>query len=225
MNENKPKYKVSIIGDSISTYPGFNPHNYLVFYRDFRAYVNGIESVDDTWWKQVIDGIGGELCINNSYSGSLVAGKSFPSACSERRCSGLHGEFMPDIILIYIGTNDRGFDVEIGMDAPQDVKRFYGAYRAMLKQLKMNYPSAKIVCGTLLIGRLKDTEEVTYDRFVESDSPYNEAIKLAAKEEECLLADIADGAECYETLDYCHPTKNGHKLMSALWLKALKSIL
>ena len=108
---------------------------------------------------------------------------------------------------------------------PQDTNKFYGAYRAMLKQLKMNYPSAKLGCGTRLMGKLKDTEKETYDRFMKYDSRYNDAIRLATKEEECLLADIAAGDERYETLDYCHPTKNGHKLMSQLWLKALNSIL
>ncbi len=67
-------YKISILGDSISTYVGYNPYGYHVYYRDDRLYDNDITSVNDTWWKQVIDAIGGELCINNSYSGSCVAG-------------------------------------------------------------------------------------------------------------------------------------------------------
>ena len=64
-----PKYKVSILGDSISTYIGYNPRGYAVYYKDDKAYDNEINSVNDTWWKQVIDGLGGELCVNNSYSG------------------------------------------------------------------------------------------------------------------------------------------------------------
>lgn len=166
---------ISIIGDSISTYQGYNPYGYPVYYKDDRAYDNEIESVADTWWKQVIDDVGGELCINNSYSGSLVAGEFESSACSASRCSALHGDFNPDIILIYIGTNDRGFNVEIGLDFPQDNTRFYGAYRTMLRELKSNYPSAKIVCGTLLLGKLKDSVDLAYDRFMREDSRYNEA--------------------------------------------------
>ncbi len=222
---NQSKYKVSILGDSISTYLGYNPYGFPVFYKEDRLYDFEIESVNDTWWKQVIDGIGGELCINNSYSGSLVAGEFESSACSAERCSMLHDNIMPDVILIYIGTNDRGFAVDVGIDAPQDIQGFYGAYRTMLRQLKTNYPYAKIVCGTLLMGKLKDTVNLSYDRFMRKDDRYSDAIRLAVKEEGCLLADIALSGERYETLDYCHPTKAGHALISKLWLECLKPLI
>ena len=219
--DNMPKYKISIVGDSISTYMGFNPNGYPVYYKDDRAYDNEINSVNDTWWKQVIDGIGGELCINNSYSGSLVAGVFESSACSKERCSSLHGESAPDVILIYMGTNDRGYEIKLGLNEPENTMGFYGAYRVMLRQLKNNYPTAKIVCGTLLMGYKKDEK----NRCVRAASRYNDAIRLVAKEEGCLLADIAQSGECYETLDYCHPTNKGHKEIAKLWLAALKPLL
>lgn len=218
-------FKISTLGDSISTYVGYNPYGYPVYYKDDRLYDNDIMSVNDTWWKQVMVAIGGEICINNSYSGSCVSGIFESSACSKERCSNLHGESNPDIILIYMGTNDRGFEVEIGMDAPIDKLKFYGAYRTMLRQIKNNYPSAKIVCATLLVGFLKDGQSLAYDRFMREDTRYNDAIRLAVKEECCLLADIAFADERYETLDYCHPTKSGHKEMAKLWLAELKKLL
>lgn len=224
-NKTRSNLHISILGDSISTYEGYNPYGYSVYYRDDRLYDNQLESVNDTWWKQVIDGLGGELCVNNSYSGSLVAGESFPSAFSMERCSGLHGETTPDIILVYIGTNDRGFEINVGLDAPDNNRRFYGAYRTMLKRIKRNYPSAKIICSTLLMGALKESVELTYDRFMRVDSRYNDAIRLAVKEEGCLLADLALTGKRYETLDYCHPTKDGHKLMATLWLENLAELI
>ena len=220
-----PKYKVSILGDSISTYIGYNPRGYAVYYKEDKAYDNEINSVDDTWWKQVIDGLGGELCVNNSYSGSLVTGAFAPSACSAERCASLHDETVPDIILIYMGTNDRGFEMNLGENRPNDTMGFYGAYRAMLRQIKNNYPTAKIVCGTLLMGRLQAGQNLAYDRFMKEDMRYNGVIRLAVKEEGCLLADIALADERYETLDYCHPTKSGHKDMAKLWLAELKKLL
>ncbi|MDE6441378.1 MAG: hypothetical protein K2L12_01320 [Clostridia bacterium] len=219
------KYKISVLGDSISTYKGYNPSGYSVYYKDDKLYDNEIESVNDTWWKQVIDGLGGELCVNNSYSGSLVSGKFDTSACSETRCSALHCETSPDIILVYMGTNDRGFDRGIGLDEPENIQKFYGAYRTMLRRIKNNYPSAKIICATLLIGYLKDRMNLYYDRFMIEDSRYNDAIRLAVKEESCLLADIALSGERYETLDYCHPTKNGHREIANLWLEKLGEII
>ena len=107
MAEEKGKLKISIMGDSISTFEEFNPPHYKVFYTLSMAKANGLQSVDDTWWKQVIDGLGGELCVNNSYSGSTVVGIGEMPACSEQRCEGLHFDNnTPDIVLIYMGTND-----------------------------------------------------------------------------------------------------------------------
>lgn len=218
-------YKISILGDSISTYIGYNPYGYAVYYKDEKLYDNDIASVNDTWWKQVIDALDGELCINNSYSGSTVAGTFMPSACSQERCSHLHDESNPDIILVYIGTNDRGLEVAVGIDNPHDTQKFYGAFRTMLKQIKNNYPSAKIVCATLLMGYKKDSQNLAYDRFMREDARYNDAIRLAVKEEGCLLADLALAGECYENLDYCHPTKAGHSTISSLWMESLNTIL
>lgn len=225
MNEKvKNKYKISILGDSISTYSGYNPYIYPVYYRGDKLYKNGLTSVNDTWWKQVIDAVDGELCVNNSFSGSTVSGEFYPSACSDTRCSALHEEAAPDLILVYIGTNDRGFELPIKMEEPRSPKGFYGAYRLMLQRIKKNYPLAKIVCATLPMGRLKDGEYIAYDRFMRPDLRYDEAIRAAAAAENCFLADLASFGESYETLDFCHPTKNGHKTLAELWLKAISSI-
>ena len=60
--------KFSIMGDSISTYEGYNPFLYDVFYTEERAALAGLRSADDTWWMQVIHAFGGELCIINRVS-------------------------------------------------------------------------------------------------------------------------------------------------------------
>ena len=73
VSKQEKKIKVSILGDSISTYFGYTDFGYPVYFMDDKACENGIESVDDIWWKQVIDSLGGELCVNNSFSGSLVS--------------------------------------------------------------------------------------------------------------------------------------------------------
>lgn len=124
-----------------------------------------------------------------------------------------------------MGTNDRGFEVEIGIDASMDTLKFYGAYRTMLRQIKNNYTFAQIVCATLLMGYRKDGQNLAYDRFMREDTRYNGAIRLAVKEESCILADLALLGERYETLDYCHPTRKGHSTMARLWLECLESII
>ncbi len=218
----KIKYFVSILGDSISTYEGFNPFGYPVYYKEDRLYDNGLESVNDTWWKIVLDSVGGELCVNNSFSGSFVSGMSEYSACSIARCSSLHIQTTPNLVLIYMGTNDRGYNVEIGMDEPDNIEKFYGSYRTMLERVKRNYPSAKIVCCTLLNGYLKDIGDNTPKTY---GGEYNNAIRQAVQVENCFLADIALSGKRYETLDRLHPTKKGHSEIAQLWLNALKDIL
>lgn len=213
--------KISVLGDSISTYEGYQPYGYSVYYRDDRLCDNGLESVNDTWWMQVIHALGGELQVNGSFSGSMVAGALFPSACSDERCLVLGESGAPDMILIYMGTNDRGFSVPVGTKRSTCADSFYGAYRLMLQKLRKMYPSAKIVCATLPMGRLKTEDPTAYDRFMREDEDYNEAIRSAVAAEGCILADIAAFGERYETLDFCHPTREGHKTLAALWRKAL----
>lgn len=226
-NNKNRKYKISIVGDSISTYFGFTDFGYPVYYTDEYAKLNGIESVDDMWWKIVMDNVGGELCVNNSYSGSLVIGAIRSAACSKERCARLaDNEGSPDVVLIYIGTNDRAWGVPVGDEDDAGPDTFYGSYCTMLRQIKTNYPQAKIVCATLLwayregLGDSKQLGKLPY--FAQE---MNDAIKLAARNEGCFVADLASYNEQYETLDYCHPTKEGHKTMAQLWLKSLKDII
>ena len=66
----------------------------------------------DTWWGKVIDYFGGELLVNNSWSGCRVtklpnSNMLFPSGCSDERTGDLHiNGIMPDVIIIYLGFND-----------------------------------------------------------------------------------------------------------------------
>ena len=210
-NQKSDKLQISVLGDSISTYEGFNPPYFPVYYSGDIAGANGLSSADDTWWKKVIDGIG-ELCVNNSYSGSLVAGDYDTCACSEERCSGLHAYTDPDIILVFMGTNDRGSRI--------DIQDFKSAYCTMLQRIKKNYPAAKIVCATLLVGYIKGAGKLNAQSRI-TETEYNNAIRSAVEQENCLLADLAVSGKCYETLDGLHPTKSGHLLIAELWQKFL----
>lgn len=99
---------VSILGDSISTFEGWQPPSYACFYTAPNQQRNQLESVKDMWWARVIDALGGNLCANSSYSGSQVSGECFPAACSEQRIRDLNGARSPDVILVYLGINDYG---------------------------------------------------------------------------------------------------------------------
>ena len=69
---------ISILGDSISTYQGFQPPGYAVYYQDYYRHVNELNSVYDTWWAKVNQYLRAYICVDNAYSGSKVTGAEFP---------------------------------------------------------------------------------------------------------------------------------------------------
>ena len=82
------KKRISILGDSVSTFAGYTPDGAL-FYDSWRQGEAGVTGPDDTWWMQVIQGVGGVLGINNSYAGSTVSGSLASSGTSEQRLQAL----------------------------------------------------------------------------------------------------------------------------------------
>lgn len=106
----------------------------------------------DTWWDKVIDYFGGELLVNNSWSGSRVSmmpsgtpEKLFPSGCSDERTGGLHiGRDKPEVIMVYLGTNDWANGVCVSDCSAEHCRSFAGSYSEMLSKVKGNYPSAEV---------------------------------------------------------------------------------
>lgn len=221
---------VSILGDSISTYEGFQLPGYAVFYQDYYRQVNELTSVYDIWWAKVNQYLRAYICVNNAYSGSKVTGTAFPCACSEQRTGVLHTvSDRPDMILIYMGFNDFGAGEPVWGKwyAPEQGITFYGCYRRMLRQLKANDPQAKIVCATLMRGFVRGAQSAPFpERFAGVPfEDYNAAIRKAAQREGALLADLAALNWRYETLDGTHPTANGHKTLANAWIKCLAPLL
>ena len=185
--------QISIIGDSISTYYGYVPDGYKVYYNEETALKNQLTSVDDTWWRIVCKHLGAEICVNNSYSGSRVSGNGFECASSDERTSSLHTEgATPDLILLYIGANDFGRGIGI-KENPFFYKEsiFYDAYKNMLQRIKNNYPDSQIICATLMKSSVKGNPQWEYPRSKTGISleEYNEAIREIANNLGVLVAD------------------------------------
>lgn len=204
---------ISILGDSISTYAGCNPIGYQVFYKDERLTENNLTDVADTWWMQVIKGLDGELCVNNSFSGSFVYETCEYSISAAERCQALHdGEKEPSVILVHAGTNDC-----LGGISYTD---FYRSYATMLKRMRERYPNAKISCATLTVGEREggQMEERVYSQL----SAYNSAIKSAAEENGAAVIDLCRYREYYPSKDGAHPDKDGHRWIAERWLEQMK---
>ena len=171
---------ISILGDSISTYGGISDNtasnttigNNVAYYKDN----NFGFGADDTWWNQAAMALGARILVNNSFSASSFSMNSAGEAAYKNRCVQLHddnGEHAgekPDIIAVYLGTNDFsisrnpgnpnhnkipvGYTVDYASlknaNSYKDPTNTAEAYAIMLDKMKAAYPDAEIYCFTLL---------------------------------------------------------------------------
>ena len=63
---------IMIFGDSYSTYTGYVPEGYAVYYSGHRETLPDILNVKDTWWGRILDTTDATLVQNNSWSGSTI---------------------------------------------------------------------------------------------------------------------------------------------------------
>lgn len=241
--------KISILGDSISTFAGFNPARFAVYYEGERCEKTGVQDVGDTWWMQVIERLGGQVGANASYSGSMVEGASFPAGSSVERVAALACDdgSAPDLILVFMGINDYGWggaDAQAagrgnalpetldlaaipprvaGRATPDAADRFRVAYRLLLARVRERYPQAEVWCTTLIPGRVAGRESSTFAyrvRGVPFDA-YNDAIRTAAQTNGCQVADIRALGRDYDALDGTHPTALGMRQLAAMVIQSM----
>lgn len=140
--------KVSILGDSYSTFRGHIPDGYAVWYP---MPGNDVTEVEQTWWYQFINDNGLQLEKNNSYSGSTVCNTGYGGEDYSDRSFYSRINYLgnPDIILIFGCTNDSWAHSPVGEYqysdwSKKDMYAFRPAAAYMLSNLKMLYPEAEI---------------------------------------------------------------------------------
>lgn len=165
--ESKAK-RIAIVGDSYSTYLGWNPEGNEVW---FDGVKNDVTNVNQTWWYQVITALSGVLFLNESYSGSTIANSgrdgtdttatSLLTRGLNKFGSNLNLKDRPDIIFVYGGLNDTWQKVPVGTAkysdwTEDDLKETLPAFSKLLNDLIEYNPNAKIVtlCSNLLLSEL-----------------------------------------------------------------------
>ena len=231
----KNKY-FSILGDSISTFEGISEPKESVYYDTAHKLASGIATVSDTWWGQVVERLGGKLLVNNSWSGSTVCWNSLyqvPSyGCSDERTASLGKDgISPDVIIVFMGTNDwgHGFQVVSSKHVKGDEHNcaiFSNAYKIMLKKLRANYPKAEIWCLTLPIScsSAKENFEFPYYYGGRHISEYCDSIKECAMQYNCRIIDLFISGEAYDTVDGFHPNIRGMRMISNKVIKKITEI-
>lgn len=234
----KTTKKLSVMGDSISTFKGFSPDDYNPFYMSGS---HGLPNASYSYWGIVAREKGWGLSTINAWGGSQVAykeGRTEIPMCDDRRAGNLAANGTPDVIIILGGTNDFGHGVPVGTwagddDLPEVENNFRAAYARMLMKIHSYYPLAKVYCCTL-INRETDlvpgSMEKKYGQYL---TAFNTAIRQIAPMLNCTLIDLEScGMNQYnmETFmsDYdptdhhaVHPNIAGHELMAKRILNSL----
>ena len=178
--------KVSIMGDSVSTFYKANDKNNSYYTGDnefyYPRYCAAIDSSSKTWWMQTIDGIGAKLGVNNSLSGSSVCGSSSTAGQSNARVNTLGEKGEPDIIITYLGINDNVNG--------NTLAQFEQAYKTMLNKIIAKYEHAYIFVCTMSYSAYY-TKESHYNYSEETRLAYNEILKKIASEYQIGLIDFA----------------------------------
>lgn len=224
----------SVLGDSISTLDGYNPLGYNLFYFGENCFRSSVREMKDTWWGKVIDFFGGELLVNNSWSGSRVtrlpsSDSLFPSGCSDERTGSLHiRSVIPDVIIVYLGTNDWAYGADkksntIVLDHTFHCQSFDFAYSTMLSKIKSNYPNAEIWCCTLCATFMSSDPSFHFPYKYNGNyiNKYNQIIETVANQQNCKIIDLFSYSVPYDSIDGSHPNVNGMNTLATLMIRSI----
>ena len=208
--------KVSILGDSISTFyaEGSEMNSYYSEENTFfyPRYSHSIKTVNLTWWYQLIKNNNMQLGINNSWSGSCATGSGNSAGQSDARINTIDDNGMPDVVIIYLGTNDCGSD--------RSVTQFTNAINTMITKIRA-LGDTQIFLTTLGYSAYKGGT-YTDERRIE----YNNALKSIANEKSCGIIPldeyvVEDNYMIYLE-DALHYNAKGALLLSKVMEKAIK---
>lgn len=233
--------KLSILGDSISTFDGYIPTDYNIFYPNY----GDISTVEKTWWFQVLSSTGMELNANASSSNTDVSGDSSDTTGSAPGCSfkrindltpGDDGP-APDILIVFMGVNDFLRSVELGNfttpEAQQEgvITNFCDAYELMLQKLAATYPKTQIYFCTLLETNAGDVDDnpgafPSTNENGNTIADFNAEIATIASAYNYPVIDVHNCGITYDnlsdyTIDGTHPNAEGAHLITEYITKSL----
>ena len=146
--------RVSIFGDSYSTFEGYIPETHEPWYAPegspFCKEQNDVRKVEETWWWQVAQTMGYRIETNNSWSGSTVGYYGYRNENYQPRSFNTRVAYLgePDIILCCCATNDSWTGEKVGEYkyanwTENDMWYFRPAMARLLSAMRQNYPTAK----------------------------------------------------------------------------------
>lgn len=219
--------RLSVIGDSISTFTGYtNPNAPTAYYPNTRA---ALRVVDQMYWKALAERNGMTIDTIDSYGGSTVGTNwngdvNYTPFTDESRLSRL-GD--PDFIIVEGGINDFGGN-PLGNyptdNAYSNMYEFRTSYAYLLHQLKTRYPYARIVCMSMLTPKTYNNtqfpeKQTEVKQALSSDNTphylyeFNDTIKELCARYGCIYCNIYDIVNYYVATTSelgPHPFASGH---------------
>ena len=197
--------KVSILGDSYSTFKGSNPAGYAPFYPDAN---NDVKEVEQTWWSLFIQAKGYELDQNNSWGGTTICGTGYfhRAVFNSYFISRVDMLGNPDIIFVFGGTNDAWARSPLGEYqyadwTKDDCKDFRPALACLLDTLHRRYPKAQVY--SILNSELQEE--------------YNESMRVVCRHYNVQLIELHDIEK-----QNGHPSIKGMQSICDQLLEAIK---
>ncbi len=143
---------LTILGDSYSTFAGYNPEGQELYYpKEFLD----VTAVEHTWWHILCQRHGLTLRKNDSWSGSTVSTRVRPehtvdASFIKRMEITLNGETAEDVIVLFGGTNDAWTACPLGEHRTADYTDetdmdFLSAYDHLLDYVKARNPHSRII--------------------------------------------------------------------------------
>ena len=151
-----------IIGDSYSTFLGYVPEGYEVYYAEEIIRETDLTRVTDTWWYQVIEATGLNLLLNDSWCGAPMGytgydgedcsrSSSFLYRLKQMESSGFFRNNDIGTVFVFGGTNDSWCDAPLGKPQydgwkEQDLYAVLPAICCFFHRLRKLLPEATIYC-------------------------------------------------------------------------------
>ena len=156
------KKNALIIGDSYSTFRGYVPEGYEVYYAEEIIRETDLTCVRDTWWHRVMEEGNFHLILNESWCGAPIGYRGYEGEDCSKTSSFIHrlrqmkerGFFLGNeihTVFVFGGTNDSWCDAPLGEPKFSDWKEedLYSVLPAIccfFQELRQCLPKAEIYC-------------------------------------------------------------------------------
>ncbi len=198
-----------IFGDSYSTFEGYIPEGYAIYYSTRDRAETDVRSVGETWWYSLCEDMGYNLVLNDSWSGSTLCYTGYNGDCSKTSSficrleklieNGFFKENEIDTVLLFGCTNDSWANSPLGEAqfsdwTHEDLFSVCPAICYFIKRLKDVLPEANVI--SIINTGLKP--EIGEAFKVASGHYGTEYIELCDIDKNCSHPTIKGMAQIYE---------------------------